>query len=326
FPDSHYLAVSGGGQNGAFGAGVLCGWTARGDRPSFKVVTGISTGALTAPFAFLGSDYDRQLREVYTSIDQKDIAIFQGLLSLIRADSAFNTAPLSKLAEKYFTRAMLDQIAREHRKGRRLFIGTTYLDAGRPVVWDIGKIACSARPDRVELFRKVLLASAAVPAAFPPVYLKVTGADGRTYDEMHVDGNVTRALFLLPSELRFSELRAGQGVQRRSHLYIIRNARYGPDYDDVRPRVGAIAVRAIDTLVKSQANGDLLTLYYEARENNMSYAVTSIPDEFEDDSRSMFDRKYMTRLFDAGYELGHNGKAWRAKPSLEREPATRPSR
>lgn len=320
YPDSYHLAISGGGQNGAFGAGVLCGWTKRGDRPTFTIVTGISTGALTAPFAFLGPDYDQKLREVYTTVDEKDIAVWQGFLALLRSDSAFNTAPLQRLAERCFDQPMLDRIAEEHRKGRRLFIGTTNLDAGRPVVWDIGRIACSNRPDRLDLFRKVLLASAAIPAAFPPVYLKVHGADGKIYDEMHVDGGVTREMFLLPSELRLYELGSESGVERKRHLYIIRNAKYGAQYDDVRPRVGAIAARSIDVLIRSQASGDLWTLYYESRDNHMSYDVTSIPEDVKDDSKTLFDKKYMTRLFGIGYELGSAGKAWREKPSYDTAP------
>jgi predicted patatin/cPLA2 family phospholipase len=314
-PDAHCLAISGGGSNGAFGAGILCGWSARGDRPTFKIVTGISTGALTAPFAFLGPKYDTPLREVYTTVNETDIAIFQGFFSLLRADSAYDTAPLSKLAEKYFTEEMLDEIAAEHRKGRRLFVGTTNLDAQRPVVWDIGRIACSGAPDRVKLFRRVLLASAAIPAAFPPVYLKVTAPDGKTYEEMHVDGGVTREMFLLPSELRLFELRDKAGVKRKTHLYIIRNARYGPEYDSVAARVGTIAERSLSTLIKAQAAGDLWTLYYEAKENDMHYALASIPDDFVDDSKSMFDSRYMSRLFDRGLYLARTGTAWRTKPS-----------
>src|SRR5437763_606636 len=202
---------------------------------------------------------------------------------------------------------MLDRIAVDHRKGRRLFIGTTHIDAGRPVVWDIGRIACSNRPDRVQMFHKVLLASAAIPGAFPPMYLKVTGADGKKYDEMHVDGGVTREMFLLPSELRLYELRDQNGVERQAHLFIIRNAPFGSEYKAVHPQVGSIAARSIETLITAESAGELWTLYYEARENRMSYAVTSIPDSIEDDSHSLFDRKYMTRLFDAGYELGRSG-------------------
>jgi hypothetical protein len=194
-------------------------------------------------------------------------------------------------------------------------IGTTHLDAGRPVIWDMGRIACSDRPDRLKLFHKVLLASAAIPAAFPPVYIEVKGVDGKTYDEMHVDGGVTREMFMLPSELRLYELRQQAGVDRQSHLYIIRNARYGPEYQTIDPRISDIAEASVNTLIKAQAAGDLWTLYYEAHANNMSYALTSIPDDIPDDSKSMFDRKYMNRLFDVGFELGRSGRAWRGKPS-----------
>ena len=324
-PEAWHLAISGGGQHGAFGAGVLCGWSACGDRPTFNIVTGISTGALTAPFVFLGGEYDARLRQVYTSVDQDDIAVFQGLFTALRGDSVYSTARLAKLAEKYFDARMLDRIAQEHRKGRRLLIGTTHLDAGRPMIWDIGKIACSDRPDRLKLFRQVLLASSAIPAAFPPVYLKVKGADGKTYDEMHVDGGVTREMFLLPSDLRFYDLRRQFGGERQAHLYVVLNARYGPEYHKVQPWVGNIAEASIDTLVKAQAAGDLWTMYYDTQGERMTYAVTSIPDEIPNDSKSLFDRKYMTRLFDIGFELGRTGRAWRSRPSYDTtQPATAP--
>jgi hypothetical protein len=135
---------------------------------------------------------------------------------------------------------------------------------------------------------------------------------------------VTREMFLLPSELRLYQLRDESGVERVSHVFIIRNAAYGPVYQPVHPQIGSIAARSVDTLIRSQASGDLWTLYYEAKENDMSYQVTSIPEDFVDDSKSMFDRKYMTRLFNAGYELGKSGKAWRGKPSyVPNAPTTR---
>jgi hypothetical protein len=172
----------------------------------------------------------------------------------------------------------------------------------------------------------VLLASAAIPAAFPPVYIKVTGTDGKTYDEMHVDGGVTREMFLLPSELRLYELRNEAGIQRQAHLFIIRNARYGPEYQEVNARIADVAAASINTVIKAQAAGDLWTLYYEAHSNNMTYALTSIPDDFPDDSTSMFDQKYMTRLFNEGFEMGRTGTAWRAKPSYgTTQPTTVPA-
>jgi predicted patatin/cPLA2 family phospholipase len=303
FPPARYLAISGGGQNGAFGAGLLCGWTAAGNRPEFKVVTGISTGALLAPFAFLGPAYDKQLKEVYTSVNMDDIAVFAGIGSLIRGDSAYDTAPLSKLAEKYFDQDLVDAVAAEHARGRRLLVGTTNLDAGRPVVWDVGAIAATGRADRVKLFRQVVLASAAIPGAFPPTYIKVRGPDGRNYDEMHVDGGVTRQLFLMPSQLRLFELRDKVGVKRESILYVIRNAHLEPTYDTVNPRLGAIAQRSISALIESQSVGDLYRIYRESQQDDMSFHLAAIPPEFVDDSKTMFDKEYMNRLFQRGYDL-----------------------
>ena len=67
------LAISGGGSNGAFGAGFLCGWTESGTRPDFKVVTAVSTGSLQAPLAFLGPDYDHILRAIFTTHGTEEI-------------------------------------------------------------------------------------------------------------------------------------------------------------------------------------------------------------------------------------------------------------
>ncbi|MGC4032605.1 MAG: patatin-like phospholipase family protein [Tepidisphaeraceae bacterium] len=329
--EASYLAISGGGQDGAFGAGLLNGWTASGKRPVFKVVTGISTGALICPFAFLGPDYDKPLREVYTTVNMKDIAVLRGLFDLLRGDSAYNTAPLVKLVEKCFTHEMIDKIAEEHRKGRRLFVGTTFLDAQRPIVWDMGKIACSSSPKRDELFRKVLLASSAIPGAFSPVYIDVIGSDGKPYDELHVDGGVTREMFLMPSELRLFELRARQGITRKTHLYVLRNSRLEPAYDAVKPKIAPIAEASIATLIKAQAMGDIVQLFDEAMTDDMSFHLASIPPDIADDSTSMFDSQYMARLFDRGYEIGSVGDAWQRSPHdwrrglLPKPPTTRPT-
>ena len=182
----NYLAISGGGANGAFGAGLLVGWTATGKRPEFSMVTGVSTGALTAPFAFLGPEYDDEMKEVYTSTTTKDIARKRNLFTAAFGDSVTDTAPLKALIAKYIDAEMIDAIAREHRRGRRLFIGTLNLDASRSVIWSIGAIAASDYPQKISLIHELLRASAAIPVAFPPVMITVE-AEGKQYDEMHVD-------------------------------------------------------------------------------------------------------------------------------------------
>ena len=198
-PVVNFLALSGGGSDGAFGAGLLSGWTASGTRPEFDVVTGVSTGALTAPFAFLGPKYDPALKRVFTESSTRDIAIARPVRGLLGGDALSSNAPLAKIVAYYVTEDFLAEIGAEHRKGRRLLIGTTNLDAERPVIWDMGQIAVSGGPDAIVLFRKVLLASAAIPAVFPPGFVKVA-ANGAVYEEMHVDGGATREVFLVPTQ------------------------------------------------------------------------------------------------------------------------------
>jgi len=188
-PTVDILALSGGGADGAFGAGLLCGWTEHGDRPQFKLVTGISTGSLIAPFAFLGPEYDAKLKEVYTTISTKNIYRVRSLLKMLRSDSITDTWPLAELAAKSMDDDMLRAIAREHQKGRRLFVGTTNLDAQRLTIWDMGAIASVGTPEAYKLFRRILLASASIPVMFPPIYLEVEKA-GNKFDEVHVDGGV----------------------------------------------------------------------------------------------------------------------------------------
>ena len=179
------LALSGGGEDGAFGAGLLVGWSQRGDRPVFEVVTGVSTGSLIAPFAFLGTSYDAQLREAYTTIDRKNVLLFQNIFAILSGESLATTAPLREMIGRFVTPELLSAVAAEHNKGRRLFVVTTNLDFQRPVLWDMGKIANSGSPATAELFREILVASASIPGVFPPVYFDVQSG-GRRFKEMHV--------------------------------------------------------------------------------------------------------------------------------------------
>lgn len=223
-----YLALSGGSDNGAFGAGILVGWTELGARPSFKLVTGISTGALIAPFAFLGPAYDPELRSIYTDISPDDVYETRGLLSAIYHDALTSTDPLFHLISRYANQDMMNAIAAEYQKGRLLLIGTTNLDVQRPVIWNIGAIAASGKPDALDLFRKILLASASVPAVFPPVMIDVE-ANGQHYQEMHVDGSAVAQTFLIPAPIgQLANMRSKQYARQRT-AYVLRNARLDPE-------------------------------------------------------------------------------------------------
>jgi hypothetical protein len=261
-PPSHFLVISGGGDNGAFGAGLLLGWTAAGDRPEFKLVTGISTGALIAPFAFLGSEYDAPLKEVYTSISADDIFVARGLVEGFLGDGLSDTTPLFGLLARYADQEMLDDIAQEYARGRLLLIATTDLDDLRPVVWNIGEIAASGDPKALELVHQILVASASIPGAFPPVMFDVE-VDGKPYQEMHVDGGTMAQAFLYPPALDVGEVAAEHGIQRERYAYIIRNAKMDPDWASVERQTLDIIGRSIASLIHTQGIGDLYRMYLQ---------------------------------------------------------------
>jgi len=316
-----FLALSGGGDNGAFGAGVLCGWTKHGDRPRFKLVTGISTGALIAPFAFLGSEYDANLK-VYTMVTQGEIFRRKSLLTALWRESLADTRPLADLIARHIDEPMLQAIAREHKRGRRLFIGTTQLDAQRLVIWNMGAIAASGHPDALKLFRKILLASASIPGFFPPQYFQVE-AGGRQYDEMHVDGGTMAQVILYEAALKpFTEMEEITEVKltgRPKVLYIIRNGRVNPKWDKVRPRLVPIASRAISTLIKTQGVGDLYRLMTFSRRDRMDFNLAALPPDFPP-APGDFNQEYMNRLFDLGFEMARQGYPWKKyPPSFEPE-------
>lgn len=308
-----YLALSGGGSNGAFGAGLLNGWSASGKRPRFEIVSGVSTGALIAPFAFLGPKYDQPLREIYTLYSTKDILEPQILAGLLGGNAVSSTKPLERLIAHYVDREFMAAIAREHAKGRRLLIGTTNLDAERPVIWNMGGIAQRDTNEALQLFRDVLLASAALPGLFPPVYVKVSSG-GKTYEEMHVDGGTTENAFLLPLDLDLKRYDKLNGVRWKRRIYIIANDKTDPSPEEVNGTALEIAGRSISTLIKQQTEGDLIKLYLRAKENQIDYNVASIPVDFKAESSEAFDKEYMRKLYDLGYDLGKKGYKWRKKP------------
>lgn len=309
-----YLLISGGGSDGAFGAGLLVGWTATGRRPDFEMVTGISTGALIAPFAFLGPAYDDRLREVYTRFSTGDLVRRRGLLEILRADAAVDTSPLRQLIGRYIDDVVVAAIAEEGKKGRSLLIGTTNLDAARPVIWDITAIAASGQPGSTDLIRDVVLASASIPGAFPPVLLEVESG-GRLYTEMHVDGGVTAQLFLGPASLDWRRVQERLDVQGSPTLYLLRNARLGSDWETIDTRLTQIVTRTISTLIRNQGIGDLARIYIDATRNGLAFKLARIPNAFEEDQKEIFDREYMQRLFQLGYELGSIGYEWITGPA-----------
>jgi len=326
-PPAHFLAISGGGDDGAFGTGLLCGWSDAGTIPEFKLVTGVSTGAMIAPLAFLGRPYQDRLRAMYTTIKPDDVLEQRGLWGAVFGDSLADTTPLAKLIARYFDETTLADIAREYNRGRLLLIGSTSLDQQRPIIWNIGAIAASGRPEALELVRNILRASAAIPGAFPPVMIDVE-AGGRRYQEMNVDGGAVAQTFLYPPQLGLRvDFRAPQN-RRERRAYIIRNGRLDPNWADVDRRFLTITGRAIATMIHYSGYNDILRIYGTTKRDGVDYNLAFIESDFPVTKHEDFDPAYLRALFEYGYAKGRQGSWHKAPPILETiSPAqlTRPS-
>jgi len=308
-----YLALSGGGSDGAFGAGFLNGWTASGTRPEFEVVAGVSAGALIAPFAFLGPEYDDEVAEVFTQNSTEDLLTPRVLAGLLGGPAVSSSEPLAKLIAKHVDRQFLEKVAVQHERGRRLLVGTTNLDAERPAVWDMGRIATRRTDQALQLFRRVLLASASIPGVFPPVFVEVE-SDGQLYQEMHVDGGTTDNAFLLPAHLDLSQIGNGNVRRWRRELYVLVNAKTDPTPEAVEATTVGIAGRSINTLIRQQTEGDVLKLYLRAQKNNIGFKLASVPKTFQVKAEEPFDKNYMQALYKVGYEAASQGYQWSDQP------------
>ena len=309
-PPAYLLAISGGGDDGAFGAGLLVGWSTRGTRPDFKLVTGISAGALIAPFAYLGPQYDDILRAVSTSLGPGGVFRKRNILLALASDAMYDSTPLSRLIAKYITAELLTAVAREYGKGRFLLIGTTDLDAGRSVMWNMGAIASSNAPGALNLFRKIILASTSIPGEVSPVMIDVD-IHGKHFQEMHVDGGVITQVFLYPQRM-FMETRrfTGTTFSRERHAYVIRNGLLEPRWADTARRTLGIVGRSISELSQTQGVNDLYRIYLLAQQDDVDFNVAYIDQDFRFPHNQEFDTEYMLHLFDYGYDLAAIGAPW----------------
>ena len=303
------LAVSGGGANGAFGAGLLVGWTEAGTRPVFDIVTGVSTGALMAPFAYLGPEWDDELTTAYTDPDAARLT--EGQWGLLRRPSLYSDRSLRALVSKYVDGAMLAAIAAEHAAGRRLLVATTNLDAQEEVIWDIGAIALAGQASgqgsaALALFRDVLVASASIPGVFPPVMMD-TGAPGDEVAEMHVDGGVTTPFVLAPATMSFWE---PQGALAPADLYVVINGEIEARRTITKGATLPILMRSFDTMSKADLRAHLLASVAFAERNGAALRYAAIPTELGADSLA-FDTESMGKLFEAGRAAGVAGTAFR---------------
>ena len=316
-PPAHVLAISGGGDSGAFAAGLLSGWSTRGTRPQFNLVTGISAGALIAPFAYLGPSYDDVIRTVATSVGPDDVFDRRNVLVGLASDGMADSGPLARLVAKYVTPETLAAIAAEYAKGRALQIATTDLDSGRPVIWNMGAIAASQAPGALELFRKIMIASASIPGGVSPVLFDVE-VNGQRFQEMHVDGGVIAQTYVYPRNILLEWERAtGQPFRRAFHVYVVLNGRMQPEWTDTKRRTLEIGNRAIRVLVQSQGIGDVDRIYTTAQQDGADFNLAYIGPDFSSPRAQEFDNAYMKRLYDYAYAVGASGKAWHKAPLSE---------
>ncbi len=302
-----WLVLSGGGENGAYAAGLLNGWTAAGTRPRFGVVTGISTGALIAPLAFAGSEQDPALREAYTTISAADVFEFGGT-----PQSLTDTWPLTKLIQRFVTPELLARIAAEHRQGRRLFVLTTHVDMQRPVAWNMGAIAAEGSERSLKLFRDILLASAAVPGIFPPVEIEVE-ANGKAIREMHADGGIATPFFVAPEPV-VAGLAGSRQRLTNQPIYVIVNAQLHPEFQVTERSTLSILGRSLGIAVKAASRAALGVHAGFAQRAGLTMQFTHIDERFRQSTTAPFDQAYMKALFEFGQRVGLEGSAFKAQP------------
>jgi predicted acylesterase/phospholipase RssA len=307
------LALSGGGSDGAFGAGVLTGWTERGDRPEFELVTGVSAGAIIAPFAYLGPAYDRQLREIWTEYETKQLLTAQVIPGLLGGSALTDNSKFREVIAKYVDREFLRKIAAQYKRGRVLSVGTTNLDAKRPVVWNMGEIALQDTPAAVKLFGDVILASASIPGLFPPVRIQVK-IDGQLYDELHVDGGVTRQVYVAPLNVPYKAFDVFYDRPPERRLFMIQNGKGTPEYDPVTPKTLTITSQSISTLLLSQHKGDIYRIWRMSKDADVQFNMLTVPDSFNVKATQPFDPAYQRALFEEGLRIGRAGGPWLNEP------------
>lgn len=312
------LAISGGGAGGAFSVGILSAWNELGTRPRFDVVTGVSTGALIAPLAFLGSEYDQRLRQLYLSDQARDLIDINwrgfGILSpgLLRGEG------LRRMVGENITNEILRRIAHEHRAGRRLLVMTTNLDTQRAVVWNIGAIADSGRADALALVRQVLVASASVPGVLPPVSIKAV-VDGKKIEELHSDGGSSAQFFTLPEQLIIAPNHTGK---ENLHIYVIINNALIPEFSMSPERALPIMGRAYAILLKTHTRQGLMALYNFAQRSGVDLDIASIDAQVPYSMRDPLNHQYMISVFCIGYQKTLDNRLWTKRPVFNQRTQT----
>lgn len=311
----NYLVISGGGSGGAFSVGVLSAWTKTGTRPQFDIVSGVSTGALIAPFAFLGPSYDDLLVKLYTGGVAKDLVDRRWLPNAVLGPSLLRQEPLRNMVEHYITAEVMDAIAAEYRKGRRLLVLTSNLDSQRAVVWNMGAIAASGKPGALKLFQDVLIASASIPGVYPAVMIKTHVGD-HAFEEMHSDGGSASQVLTIPDAVMASDIRAPRS-KTEFNVYVLINNALMPEFSNTTDRTLPVMARAYAMLIKSQTRSSVMALYGYTLRSGINFHVASIDQQFAYDMADPFNATYMRSVFDLGFSETMDGTLWKNRPIFE---------
>lgn len=315
------LTLSGGGTRGAFGAGLLSGWTDSGDMPEFDIVTGVSTGAVMATFAFLGGDELEKVKAFYTKMYTEDIYT-NSWLSFFGHAYLMNPAPLKKLFSNNFNEELLSRVATAHANGRRLYIGTTNIDTGQLIVWDMGAIASSSRSDKYQRFSDIIYASSAMPVFLPPQYMSVDVED-KQYYQMHVDGGIYSHVFMIGLFVNWKEvldLSADANLNFDVTLYTIANRKYRnrTAYDPVEQSPSSVISAYIETETDLLFDRSMYRLYDGCMQKGIKFRMAAVPKDVNHvDDATEFNPEKMLKLFNVGYSFGLNGVKWQDSISID---------
>ncbi|MCA1408897.1 patatin-like phospholipase family protein [Ensifer sp. IC3342] len=315
----NYLVLSGGGAGGAFSVGALKAWSDKGERPEFDMVSGVSTGALIAPYAFLGPAYDKALVDLYTSGVAQELVDVKFLPKGLLGASLLKQEPLRKMVERYLTRETLARIAAEHRKGRRLLVLTSNLDSQRAVIWNMGAIADNQQPDALKLFQDIIIASASIPGLYPAVLIKAT-AGGRMFEEMHSDGGAASQILTIP-EGWIANAEEGEWPRGpKFNMYILVNNALMPEFAMTTNNTFVVMARASSFLIKAQTRSALLATYAYAKKTGIRFRMASIDVQVAYDMTDPFNTNYMRAVYNLGYAKMASGGLWKDRPSFTDTP------
>jgi len=315
------LALTGGGSRGAFGTGLLLGWTQKGDIPNFDVVTGISTGAVMAPFIFLGGDELKKVEHFYTKMHTEDVFL-NTWYNFFGDGYIMNAKPLKKLFKENFDKNFLDKVAIEHQKGRRLYIGTTNIDTGQLIVWDMGAIASSNREDKYRRFNEIIYASTALPIYLPPQYIGVD-VEEKEYFQMHVDGGIYSQVFMIGLLVNWADvLKLEKPVKNKFDvtLYTVANRKYRQR--DIYKPIEQAPLDIIEAYILTEMDllfdRSIYRLYNSCEQKGIQFKMAAIPEKMEDIIivPTEFKPQKMMKLFNVGFNLGLNGVNWQKEVTL----------